>query len=123
MNSNNKENEEHSVREEIDKLIKRFRRSVQLLNSKREKKIDVYEDHYDKGNLVESIRLARAEWIDASRNFEFAYDKEIIDYYTYQIKASETRYQYLLKLARERSIKLGTKDNIKYIVQGRTISG
>jgi hypothetical protein len=37
-------------------------------------------------------------------------------------KGSETRYQYLLRLARERSIKLGAKDSIQYIMKGRTIS-
>jgi hypothetical protein len=103
-------------------LTQRFRKIMQLANNKTIQKEDTCQEQYDEDNLIESIQLARAEWINANRNFEFAQDKDIIDYYTYQIKASETRYQYLLRLARERSIKLGAKDSIQYIMKGRTIS-
>ncbi|HHW31233.1 MAG TPA: YaaL family protein [Clostridiaceae bacterium] len=123
MNSNNKEIKDQNAKsDKLSSLIKRFKKKS-LLNAKRNNTTDIHEDNFDRDNLVESIRLARLEWLDASRNFEFAYDKEIIDYYTYQMKASETRYQYLLKLAREKSIKLGKKDNIQYIFQGKNMSG
>lgn len=124
MNSNNEEIKEQNAKpDKLHSLIRRFRKNSHSLNAKSNSITDMHEDNYDRDSLVESIRLARIEWMDASRNFEFAYDKEIIDYYTYQMKASETRYQYLLKMARERKIKLGKKDNIECIFHGRNVPG
>lgn len=56
--------------------------------------------------LLESIKEAKIEWMSANTNFEQAVDFEMIDYYTYRIKASEVRYQYLLKEAKEKGIRV-----------------
>lgn len=57
-------------------------------------------------DLLQSIQEARTEWISANMNFEQAVDSDMIDYYTYKIKACEIRYQYLLKKAKEKGIKI-----------------
>ncbi|NLU51705.1 MAG: DUF2508 family protein [Clostridiaceae bacterium] len=53
-------------------------------------------------NLVkESVQDAYMEWQNALANFENAEGKDMIDYYAYRIKASQIRYNYLLKKAKE----------------------
>jgi len=37
-------------------------------------------------------------------NYEFTEDPELVDYYTYKIKATQPRYQYLLKKAKEKGL-------------------
>lgn len=53
--------------------------------------------------LTEVIDEAYNEWQNALANYETAENKELIDYYAYRIKASEIRYDYFLKLAKEAS--------------------
>ncbi|ODM27176.1 YaaL family protein [Acetivibrio mesophilus] len=56
--------------------------------------------------LIKCIKDAKKEWLSANSNFEHAIDSEIIDYYTYEIKAYQLRYEYLLKKAKEKGIKV-----------------
>ena len=51
--------------------------------------------------LSEIIKDAYFEWQNALANFETAESKEMIDYYSYRIKASEIRYGYYLRKAKE----------------------
>ena len=51
--------------------------------------------------LTENIQEAYNEWKNAMANFETAEGKEMVDYYAYKIKASEIRYDYLLRKAKE----------------------
>jgi hypothetical protein len=55
--------------------------------------------------LIESIKNARRDWICASSNFNYANEKETVDYYTYMMKACQIRYEYLIKKAKENEIK------------------
>lgn len=55
--------------------------------------------------LLESIKNAKKEWIDANMNFEYVDDKDIVDYYTYKILACQIRYEYFLKKAKEKGFK------------------
>jgi len=57
--------------------------------------------------LLEGIKSARNEWIDANMNFDYVDDQEIVDYYTYKILASQVRYEYFLKKAKEKGVKVG----------------
>lgn|GEM_PF-284663 len=61
--------------------------------------------------ILQCIRGAREEWLDANRSFEYAYDEGLIDYYIYKIKASEIRYEYFLKKAKEMGIKAEMLEN------------
>jgi len=50
--------------------------------------------------LYEAIHEAWLEWQSALLNFETADCKEMVDYYSYRIKASQIRYEYLLRKAK-----------------------
>jgi len=62
--------------------------------------------------LLECIRDAKNEWVNAHINFEHAEAQEMVDYYTYKIKASEARYEYFLKKAKEQGIRVEVSDSI-----------
>ncbi|MGI6050389.1 MAG: DUF2508 family protein [Acetivibrionales bacterium] len=57
------------------------------------------EEYMD--DLADVIRDAYSEWQNALANFDTAESKEMIDYYSYRIKASEIRYGYYLRKAKE----------------------
>ena len=62
--------------------------------------------------LVKSIIKVREELKNANKNFEFA-EEELIDYYTYQIKANQSKLDYLLKKAKTNGISLDMINEIK----------
>lgn len=51
--------------------------------------------------LMNNIKDAYVEWQNALANFETAESSEMIDYFAYRIKASEIRYNYLLRKVKE----------------------
>ena len=53
--------------------------------------------------LYRSIIKTRRELDDAHKNFEFA-EEDLIDYYTYEIKANQAKLDYLTKLAKSNNI-------------------
>lgn len=61
--------------------------------------------------LIKSIIKTRRELEEATKNFEYAED-DLIDYYTYQIKATRAKFDYLLKKIKSKGIAL---DMIKQI--------
>jgi len=54
----------------------------------------------EKTMLLEEIKKVKCDLADAYDNFNYADDPLMVDYYTYQIKAFEIRFQYLLKKAK-----------------------
>jgi hypothetical protein len=64
-------------------------------------------ENSDFKELIESIKNARRDWICANSNFNYTNDQEIIDYYTYMIKAYQVRYEYLIRKAKEKGLKCG----------------
>ena len=61
-----------------------------------------YDD--DTQDLINNLKTAQNDFETAVSNYEFAEEPELVDYYTYKIKATQTRYQYLLKKAKERGL-------------------
>ena len=59
----------------------------------------------EEAELLRYIMDARNEWLEASTNFEHAYEEKLIDYYTYKMKACEARYTYFIKLAKEKGLR------------------
>ena len=53
----------------------------------------------------EKLKIARS-------NFEYAED-ELIDYYTYQIKANQAKLDYLIKIAKRKGLILSRVDVLK----------
>lgn len=62
-------------------------------------------DEEKKSQLIQSILKTRNDLEKAHINFEFAED-ELIDFYTYQIKALQSKLDYLTKLAKTKSIEV-----------------
>lgn len=60
-------------------------------------------------DLIKSIIKTKRELEFANNNYEFA-EEELIDYYIYQIKANQSKLDYLIKLAKVNGINV---DNIK----------
>lgn len=61
--------------------------------------------------LIKSIIKTKRDLQNSNKNFEFA-DGELIDYYLYQIKANQSKLNYLLKKAKKNGL---TIDRIKEI--------
>lgn len=77
----------------------------------RETKIIEKSDEEKQIELVVSIMRAKKELDEACKNFEYA-EEDLIDYYTYQIKANRAKFDYLVKQAKHQGLAL---DMIKQI--------
>lgn len=53
--------------------------------------------------LMKSLIKTKTELEIANRNYEFA-DEELIDYYTYQIKANQAKIDYLIKIIKKKGL-------------------
>ena len=54
--------------------------------------------------LFNTIKEVKNNLINMYNNLQYA-NSDLIDYYTYQIKAEESKYSYLIKLAKKRNLK------------------
>ena len=61
--------------------------------------------------LMLSIIKTKKELEVANLNFEYA-QEDLIDYYTYQIKATRAKYDYLVKKAKEKGLVLDMIEQI-----------
>lgn len=73
--------------------------------------IDKTEKEKEKELLV-AILKARDELKQINKNFEFA-DNDMIDYYTYELKANQSKLDYLIKFAKTKGISLDMCEAIK----------
>ena len=71
----------------------------------RENKIEDKSEDEKNLELIVSIIKTKNELETAQKNFEYA-DAELIDYYSYQIKANQSKLAYLLKKAQKKGIVL-----------------
>ena len=62
--------------------------------------------------LVRNIIVVKEELKAANDNFQFVED-ELIDYYTYQIKASQSKLNYLIRQAKLKGITIDMINQIK----------
>jgi hypothetical protein len=64
------------------------------------------------------------DWTNANLCFESAEGEGAIDFYIYCIKAYEVKYQYLLKMAKEKGVKVNFSElpNSLYIDTGKDTS-
>ena len=72
-------------------------------NTEKEKEIELLQTIMD---TKEKLKVARS-------NFEFAED-DMIDYYTYQIKANLAKLDYLIKVAKRKGIVLNRINELKF---------
>ena len=55
--------------------------------------------------IVEAIKKVKKDLKNMYNNLQFA-DSDLIDYYTYQIKAEEAKYNYLIKQAKKKKLQV-----------------
>ena len=69
------------------------------------KEFEITEKNEDEKNyeLLQNIREVKNNLQNMHNNMQFA-DSDLIDYYTYQIKAEEAKYNYLIKQAKKKKI-------------------
>lgn len=63
--------------------------------------------------LIKSIIQAREDLKIANRNFEYA-GGDLIDYYTYQIKANQAKLDYLIKIAKSRGLTVDMVNDMRF---------
>ena len=63
--------------------------------------------------LIRTIIKTREELKAANSNFEFA-KEDLVDYYTYQIKANQAKLNYLIKIAKSKGIEVDMINDIKF---------
>ncbi|MEC0266895.1 DUF2508 family protein [Paenibacillus anseongense] len=66
----------------------------------------------DKQLLLQEIRSAHANWVAAQAHFEFALDKDQIDYAIYAIEAAEKRFEMLIKQAKRLNLSMIDTDRL-----------
>ena len=66
--------------------------------------------------LLKSILDTKRELFVANRNFECAED-ELIDYYSYQIKANKAKLDYLIKQVKEKGIEMDMINNLQIKIE------
>lgn len=78
----------------------------------KESKIIEKTDKQKEVELIKNIIKVKEELKAANKNFEFAED-ELIDYYTYQIKASQSKLDYLIRMAKTKGVSVDMINQIK----------
>ena len=61
---------------------------------------------------MKSILNAKEELKQLNKNFEYA-DKEMVDYYTYELKANQSKLDYLIRFAKNNGISLDMLEAVK----------
>ena len=69
----------------------------------KEKKIRDFTDEERDRELLFNIIDTREKLKKAHNNFEFA-NGDLVDYYTYEIKANQAKLDYLIKMAKKRGL-------------------
>ena len=72
---------------------------------RRERKIIEKNEQEKQIELIQTIIKTREELECNNKNFELAKD-ELVDYYAYQIKANQSKLDYLIKLAKLKGIEV-----------------
>lgn len=79
----------------------------------REQKIIEKTEIEKEMELIKTIIKTREELKAANRNFEYAQD-DLVDYYTYEIKANQAKLDYLIKLAKTKGIEVDMINDMKF---------
>lgn len=66
-----------------------------------EEKTEVERDE----ELLDTIKFVKKNLGNMYNNLQYA-DSDLIDYFTYQIKAEEAKYSYLIKQAKKRNLNI-----------------
>jgi hypothetical protein len=83
-----------------------FRRILRQIGANREPGVVDINTNEETQELIYLLNGARKDLISACQNYEYVEDQLIIDYYIYKIKACQVRYEYYIKKAKEKGIKV-----------------
>ena len=78
-----------------------------------EKEIELIRNIINTREELKNIINTREELKNANSNFEFA-KEDLVDYYTYQIKANQAKLNYLIKIAKSKGIEVDMINDIKF---------
>lgn len=87
-----------SWKDTLEKIVK----AIVSLKRANKKSGDIEFDEVTE--LISMIKDTKNAWNTSILNYEYMTDQELIDYYTYQIKAHQLRFNYLLRKAKEKGI-------------------
>ena len=62
--------------------------------------------------LLKAILATKRELVVANKNFESA-EEELVDYYSYQIKASKAKLDYLIRQVKQKGIVVDMINNLQ----------
>lgn len=79
----------------------------------RETKIVDRDEAQERKEILLSIIKTKTELENNIKNYEFA-EGDLIDYYLYQIKANQSKLDYLIKKAKTKRIMLDLVEKIEY---------
>ena len=71
----------------------------------KEVEISDLDESEKNSDLLKNIKIVKETLNNMYNNMQFA-DGDLIDYYSYQIKAEEAKYDYLIKQAKTKKIKI-----------------
>ena len=69
----------------------------------KEVKIEDKSELEKESELIDNIRFVKNSLNNMYKNLEFA-EGDLVDYFTYQIKAEEAKYNYLIKKAKNKNL-------------------
>lgn len=66
----------------------------------------------EKEKIIKEIRKAQLDVKTAENFFQVVVDPELIDVAIYELEAKKSKYQYLIKIAKEKGIKKSLKESL-----------
>lgn len=69
--------------------------------------------------IIKNIIKAKRELEYARNNFEYAKSKDLVDYYIYQIKANQSKIDYLIKLAKAKGIFVNIINEVEIRIENK----
>ncbi len=72
--------------------------------------------------LIKAIIRTREDLKIVNKNFEYAQD-DLVDYFTYQIKANQAKLDYLIKIAKSKGIEVDMINDIKFTLEDEEEAG
>lgn len=74
---------------------------------------DFQEEENDKQEIIKNILKTKVELDSIRQNYEFA-ELDMIDYYLYQLKANQSKLNFLIKEAKLQNLSLNTIEKMNY---------
>lgn len=71
--------------------------------------------------IIKNIVKTKRDLEVARTNFEYAKNSDLLDYYIYQIKANQSKIDYLIKLAKTKGIIVSLINEIEIKVQKNVV--